>query len=249
MKLIEVDEEILFDEYRRDRSPDKRDRIFHKYEHLADRAARRYAAKSLPYDDTYQVAAMALLGAIDRYDPDRGVPFKYYATPTISGALKNYIRDNTHPIKLPRDAYEMLPSLFRATSQLTGELNREPTPEEIAERLNRPVEKIEELIEIAGMRLVSSLQERAVGGDGEMEDTREDFIGVDDRSLATLEESILVSEALKSLTPKERHVLGKKVLDMLTQREIGEEIGVSQMQISRILAEARKKLKQKCEYQ
>ncbi len=249
MKVIDQEEGLLFKEYQVARMPREKERIFQKYEHIVEKHAKRFSGRALPYDDSYQVAAIALLKAIDRYDPDRGVPFKYYAAPTISGALKNYVRDNTHPIKLPRDAYEMLPSLFRATAELTTRLNRMPTHQEIAEFLHQPVDKVEELLQVAGLRSVPSLQEQIKGNKGETEETRECLIGTDDPSLAIVEESILVREALASLTPRERHVLSKKVLDTWTQKEIGDEIGVSQMQISRILAAARKKLKQKCEYQ
>ena len=124
-----------------------------------------------------------------------------------------------------------------------------PTLQEIAEHLHQPLDKVEELLQVAGLRSIPSLQEKTRGQDGETAETRESFIGIDDPRLATVEEMILVSEALEFLTPKERYVLGKKVLNLLTQKQIGEEIGVSQMQVSRILAAARKKLKQKCTYQ
>jgi RNA polymerase sigma-B factor len=221
----------LFDHYRRTRDTDARDELVLRFMPLAQSLAGRYAHRG-ERDDLNQVASFALLKAIDRYDPSRGLAFSTFAVPTILGELKRYFRDYGWAVRVPRDLQERSLSVTRATERLTTRLGRSPTPAEIAEALDTTVESVLEALQTGSAYTPDRLDPRL---DADEEERTQLVVGVDEIGYAEAEASATLSPLLADLTDRERLIVRLRFEHDMTQSEIGMLIGVSQMQISRIL--------------
>ena len=201
---------------------------------LARKLARRYTGAHEPFEDLLQVASYGLLKALDRFDVDRGAAFSSFAVPTIVGELKRYFRDLGWAAHVPRGAQELALKAQRAQDKLTTKTGRSPTVAELAQYLELSTEDVLEGLEAAAAHHSSSLDAPYDDGDGES-GTLADTLGQDDAGLQLVEHAATVAAAMQTLSERERQVVHLRFFEDRTQSEIAEQIGVSQMQISRIL--------------
>ena len=225
------DDTRLFVRYRRDRDPADRAALVERYTPLARQLARRYHASDA--EDVLQVAFIGLLKAIDRFDPDRGLAFSSLAVPTILGEIKRYFRDLGWTVRVPRDIQELALRVEKVADALTGELGRLPTAQEIADRCDTTAERVLEARASATAHRAISLDQPS--GDPDMEDIV-DRLGADDAGYERAESAVQVDGLLAELPDRERQVLELRFREDLMQREIAERLGISQMQVSRLIA-------------
>lgn len=230
VRLDDLPEDELWDRVTEDRSA--RDEIFARYEGFAGAIARRYR-RGAERADADQVAFMALVGAIDRFDPTRGVKFSTFAGKTISGELKKYLRDTAWAIKVPRSLKEAVLFVTKEKNRLNQELGRTPTTDEIATVTGLSEQEVEEAIE-AGQAFGATSLDAPIG-----EDTRttvKDMLSDDTATLADAERWWMIEPLLAELSERDQQVLHMRFFEDMSQSEIADVIGVSQMQVSRILS-------------
>ena len=227
----------LFARYLDQRDPMDRDVLVERFLPLARQLARRYERPDEPFDDLFQVACLGLINAIDRFDLDRGLAFSSYAVPTILGEIKRYFRDRTWSVRVPRDLQDLALKVDRAVTELDIELHRQPTVAEIGAKIGADEEDVVEALEASGAYRATSLQ-MPWGADASSGDTLGDVIGNEDCGFARAEDRATIEHVMRVITPREREVLRLRFAEDLTQAEIGERIGISQMQVSRIIRQA-----------
>jgi RNA polymerase sigma-B factor len=197
---------------------------------LAHQLARRFANRGEPYDDLVQVASMALVKSVDRFDPDRGVEFSTFATRTIIGELKRHFRDKGWAIRAPRRIQELYLAIRPTVETLTQELGRPPTVVEIAASVGTSEESVLEALE-AGQRYRTASIDAPDRQDGSIAlrlgHVDAGFVGTDDR--------ILLAMSMADLPERERAIIKLRFVDGLTQSEIADQVGLSQMHVSRLL--------------
>jgi RNA polymerase sigma-B factor len=225
------DDARLFARYRRDGDIDARDELVERFMPLARHIANKYA-DGADRDDLTQVASLALLKAIDRYDPERGVAFSSYAVPTVVGEIKRYFRDYGWAVRPPRELQELSLRVRRVAERLATDRGRSATPAEIAEAMDVGVEDVLEALQTVSAHRPETL-DRPEGPDDERPLGAK--LAVDDDGYEQAEAVATLSPLLAQLSARERAVLKLRFEDDLTQSEIGEIVGVSQMQVSRIL--------------
>ncbi|MEU8224840.1 RNA polymerase sigma factor SigF [Kribbella sp. NPDC048915] len=201
---------------------------------LVEHLARRFRNRGEPYDDLVQVATIGLIKAIDRFDPERGVEFSTYATPTILGEIKRYFRDKGWAIRVPRRLQELRLSLTSATAELTQELGRAPTVAELSERLGLSPDLVIEGLESANAYNTLSLD--APDQNETDATTVLDGLGGEDEALESVEYRESLKPLLAQLDTREKRILTLRFFRGMTQSQIAEEIGISQMHVSRLLA-------------
>jgi RNA polymerase sigma-B factor len=210
-----------------------REELVERFLGLARQVAVRYRRQSEPLEDVMQVASLGLLKAIDRFDPDRGIAFSSFAVPTMLGEVKRHFRDKSWTVRPPRDLQELTLRVEQATSQLSSTLGRSPSVSELAEHLDVGDEDILEALEAGRARGATSLS--APRGDEEDGTTLGDLLGDEEEGFDRAEDRATLAVLFAELTPRERQVLTLRFRRDMTQAEIGEVIGVSQMQVSRII--------------
>jgi RNA polymerase sigma-B factor len=213
-----------------------RDELVERYMPLARRLARRYLGAREPFEDLVQVASLGLVKAIDRFDPTRGHTFASYAIPTILGELRRYFRDSTWSVHVPRGAQERAAAIETAQEALRGEQRGAPTVAQIAEYLEISAEEV--LDGMLAMRAyeADSLDAPAVPGEDGEGRSGLDRIGSEDGRYELIEADASAAPAIRELPERERRVLRMRFVEEMSQSEIATRIGVSQMQVSRILA-------------
>ena len=221
-----------------DGDPRARDQLAEEMLPLARALAGRYANRGEPLDDLVQVACVGIMKAIDGFDISREVRFSSYATPTVLGEIKRHFRDKTWAMRVPRGLQELQLQVAKARDKLTNELGRSPTVQEIAEVVNAPFEEVLATIQSVSARRARSLDE-PTGEDM----TLADSIGGRDVELERAEMRVLLDEAMDVLSDRDREVLRLRFAEDLTQTEISSRIGVSQMQVSRIIRQSIAKLR------
>jgi RNA polymerase sigma-B factor len=221
-----------------------REALVERFLPLARQLARRYQRGGELLDDLNQVASLGLLKAIDRFDPARQTAFSSFAVPTILGELKRHFRDKGWSVRVPRDLQELAVRLEPVSEELARELGRAATPAEIAARTGTTLEQVLEAREAAGAY-------RAVSLDRPREDDEEGetgiVVGIEDPGFGVAEDSATVERLMRVLSDRERTVLRLRFEQDLTQAEIGERIGVSQMHVSRIIRQAVARLREAAE--
>jgi RNA polymerase sigma-B factor len=227
----------LFRRYARFDDLAARDELFERFLPLARGLARRYHRGTEPLDDLVQVASIGLLAAIRRFDPERGREFTTFAIPTIVGELKRYYRDYGWAMKVPRGDKDRVVTLNRAIEDLSTRGGRSPTPAELAEHTDMTLEQVLSGLELAAAAWPASLEDSGGRADDEPCTIR-DAIGADDATLDLVECRDVVERSVRGLSAREQRVLYLRFVEDLTQTEIGDRIGVSQMQVSRILRAA-----------
>ena len=203
--------------------------------------ALRYAYTDEPVDDLFQVASLGLLKAIDRYEPARGSKFTSYATPTILGELKRHFRDKGWALHVPRDLQERALALGRETEELSKRLGRSPSVRELAAALGCRPEQVLEATEAARSYETASL-DAPVSRDGDGSGTLVELLGSEDGSYGLVESRQAIANTWRALPELEQEVLALRFVHDLTQREIGQRIGYSQMHVSRLLRRALERL-------
>ena len=214
------------------------------YRYLVISIARRYARGKSNYDDIVQVGMLGLLGAIRRFDPDFGGGFEAYAVPTIVGEIKHFLRDKTWDVHVPRRLKELGIRIKEAVELLTVELQYSPTIEEIAAHLKVREEEVLEAIEIGGSYHALSMdQSLECNADGSTM-TFFDVIGKIDDGYEKTNKRLIVANAMRNLNVQEKQIIQFTYIDQISQKEAGERLGISQMQVSRIQRRAIKKLQE-----
>jgi RNA polymerase sigma-B factor len=231
-----ADEAELWRRFSRDRDPAIREELVSRNLPFAKRLARRYRGASESFDDLLQVASLALVNAVDRFDPDRGIPFSAFASPTILGELKRHFRDRAWTVRVPRGLHDRMAQVDKAVAELTEKLQRSPSIGEIAERLELEPTDVLEVLEANHNRRPLSL-DRPVGDETE-ETSPADWVGEEDKNFELVEGRVALDAALPHLDERERLVLRLRFVEDLTQSQIAEQIGHSQMHVSRILRRA-----------
>jgi RNA polymerase sigma-B factor len=210
-----------------------REGLVHLHLPLVEHCARRFRNRGEPLEDLVQVGTIGLIKSVDRFDTERGVEFSTYATPTIIGEIKRYFRDKGWAIRVPRRLQELRMQIGTASAELTQSLGRSPTPRELAEAIGCTVEEIIEGIESSNAYSTLSLDASDDSDDGAA--SMLDAIGVDDEGLEHVEIRESIKPLLDRLAPREKKILLLRFFKNMTQSQIAEEIGVSQMHVSRLL--------------
>lgn len=218
----------LFREYRKTGSKEIRNKLVENYIYVAEILAKKFAGRGVEYDDLLQVASEALIMGVEKFDPDVGVQFTTYITPTVTGVIKNYFRDYSRAVRPPRRVYTLSAKIKNETNEYYNEYGTKPTVKQLAERLNTDEESIMEALEY---RAPISLDSEVTSEDGEgrlydiIPDSRDNFEMFDDNES-------LKSEIAK-LDPTEQKVVKLRFIQGKSQSEVGRELGVSQMFVSR----------------
>jgi RNA polymerase sigma-B factor len=215
-----------------------RSELVEMHQPLVHHIARRYADRGEPFDDVFQVGNLGLISAVDRFDPERGVAFSSFAVPTITGAIRRHFRDATWALKVPRRVQESRSKIHTACDVLTQELGRSPTIHEIAERCDMDAHDVLDSLELSRARETTPIDTPISDGS-----SIADRIGDSDHALGEIEDKETVRRLLDSLPKHDREVVVMRFFDGMSQTQIAEEVGVSQMQVSRILGRSLARLR------
>lgn len=232
----------LFARIRIDDDLHARELLIERYLPLARRLARRYQHTDEPIEDLIQVASVGLLKAVDRFDCSREVMFSSYAVPTILGEIKRYFRDRTWSVRVPRDLQELALRVDQTVTRLSLGQRRAPSVGEIARAVETSEEQVLEALAAMGAYRASSLDAPRPTREEENESVTE-ALGTHDHSFDRAEERATLEPLMGRLSERERTVLRLRFGDDMTQAEIGERIGVSQMQVSRLIRQALARLR------
>jgi RNA polymerase sigma-B factor len=222
-----------FAEYRRTGDRALRNQLVEEHMRLAEFLARRFSHRGESPEDLRQVALVGLLKAVERFEPDRGLQFSSFATPTITGELKRHFRDKGWAVRVPRRIQELHLELDRTVAELNQELGRPPTPAEIAQRAGVLEEDVLESMEAGSLYRLASLDSSR--SDDEAAPSPAQRLGEFDHELGAVENRVAVSEMLSLLPEREQKIVYLRFFEGLTQSEIAEQIGISQMHVSRLL--------------
>lgn len=228
--------------YRQGGDVHAREQLVRRFLPLARRLARRYERASEPLEDLVQVACVGLVKAIDRFDSEQGTGFSSYAVPTILGELKRHFRDSGWALHVPRGLQERVLKLNEAMEHLSGELGRSPTPQELADELAIPMEEVLEGMEAGAAYDTISLDAPLRSSEDE-KTTYADAMGETDERFELVEHSATLGRALRAMPERERSILYLRFAEGLTQVEIAERVGVSQMHVSRLIRRALERLR------
>lgn len=228
---LKMDDAELFMEYINTKDVKYRNAIVSKYLNLAEYLSKKFVNRGVDYDDIYQVACIALIKAVERFSLDKGVKFVSFATPTVLGEIKRFFRDKSAAIKIPRRLYEARQGLNNARDELTQKLNRVPRADEIAAYMKVSVETVLEIIEAGSSSIIKSLDQSVYqDNDSELGDT----LGYDEKTYEKIENRDFIEKTLKLFGEVEREFITLRYIQNLTQKQIAEKFGVSQMYISRM---------------
>jgi RNA polymerase sigma-B factor len=222
------EDRALFARYLDERDPVDRQDLVERFLPLARRLGLRYRRPGEPFDDLLQVASLGLVKAIDRFDVDRGLAFSSYAMPTILGELRRYLRDGTWSVHVPRNLQELALQVDRTVTALARDLRRQPKVAEVAEKLGVSQEAALEALEAHGAYTATSL-ETPRHNDDEAGATLGATIGTADAGFELAEHRATLAELMKTLSARDRQVVQLRFQHDLTQAEIGEHLGISQM--------------------
>ncbi|MDN3296987.1 RNA polymerase sigma factor SigF [Streptomyces ficellus] len=209
---------------------------------LVEHLARRFRNRGEPLDDLTQVATIGLIKSVDRFDPERGVEFSTYATPTVVGEIKRHFRDKGWAVRVPRRLQELRLSLTTATAELSQLHGRSPTVHELAERLGISEEEVLEGLESANAYSTLSLD---VPDTDDESPAVADTLGAEDEALEGVEYRESLKPLLEDLPPREKRILLLRFFGNMTQSQIAQEVGISQMHVSRLLARTLAQLREK----
>ncbi len=209
---------------------------------LVEHLARRFRNRGEPLDDLTQVATIGLIKSVDRFDPDRGVEFSTYATPTVVGEIKRHFRDKGWAVRVPRRLQELRLALTTATAELSQLHGRSPTVHELAEKLSISEEEVLEGLESANAYSTLSLD---VPDTDDESPAVADTLGAEDEALEGVEYRESLKPLLEDLPPREKRILLLRFFGNMTQSQIAQEVGISQMHVSRLLARTLAQLREK----
>src|SRR3954447_1711870 len=233
----------LFIRHQREGDEGAREALIQRFLPLARQLARRYQRADEPLEDLMQVASLGLIKAIDRFDAQRDIAFSSYAVPTILGELKRHFRDRTWAVRVPRDLQELSLKVDRAVGDLSRESHKQPSVVQISERVGATEEQVLEALEASGAYRATSFDAPRAGGEDDAGDSLGDAVGHQDTGFGLAEDRATLDRLMQSIGAREREVLRLRFVEDMTQAEIGERIGVSQMQISRLIRQSLARLR------
>ena len=234
----------LFEQWQQHGDQHAREALVERFLPLARGLARRYLGRQEPIEDLVQVAYLGLVKAVDRFDVSRGNRFAAFAVPTILGELRRHFRDTSWAVHVPRGAQERAMEVEQASEVLTSASGRAPTVAELALYLERDQEEVLDALQVTTARSSVSLDAPRPGGAADEDsEPRAETIGVEDEGYAFVEDGSAVANALASLSPRERLILHLRFEREMTQSEIAAEVGLSQMQISRLLRQSLQRMR------
>ncbi len=203
---------------------------------LADSIAWRFDGRGETHEDLVQVARLALVNAVDRFDPEKGSGLVAFAVPTIMGEIRRHFRDTGWALHVPRRLQELSLAVASATAMLSQDLGRAPSPRELAHHVGVSVDDIMEALSADGAYNALSIDAPAHASDAPAEDTLSESIGSDDPTLEVIEDRMMLRSVLADLPDREREILKLRFIDNMTQSRIAAQVGISQMHVSRILS-------------
>ena len=238
LELGTARQEALFEQCQRGGDRAARNALVQRFLPLARRLARRYAHSSVPSEDLIQVANLALVNAVDRFDPERGTAFGAFAIPTILGELKRYFRDSAWAVHVTRAAQERALAVGEASEHLLNELGRAPRVREIAGHMELSEEDVLDGLQAARAFSTMSLDAPSPSGEPGSRASLEADLGVEDERFELIDDGVSLSSAVRQLPQSEQRMLRLRFVEEMTQSEIGARLGISQMQVSRLLRRA-----------
>jgi len=230
-----LEDERLLERYHRTGDLEARDELVVRFMPLARQLAARYRHGGEPLEDLVQVACVGLIKAVDRYDPERGNGFTRYAVPTMLGEIKRHFRDKAWSVHVPRATQELVLKVGEALGELPSKLGRSPTPRDVAAVTGAPVEDVLEAMEAATAYEAVSLDAPRPGASDEEGWTLSDSLSDEEQGYELVEIGETLRGTLEALPARERLILRLRFEEDLTQAEIAEQVGVSQMHVSRLL--------------
>ena len=242
LTIIRTESEELFDRWQNHHDQRARAELVERFLPLARKLARRYAGAREPFDDLVQVASLGLVKAVDRFDTSRGTAFSSFAVPTILGELKRYFRDLGWSVHVPRGAQEQALKVEEAQQLLTSKTGHPPTVDELAQYLELSTEEVLDGLQTAEAYGAVSL-DAPVSSDEDGTPSRLEAIGDEDERFALIDERATIFAAALCLPERERRILFLRFGEDLTQSEIADRVGVSQMQVSRLLRRSLQRLR------
>jgi RNA polymerase sigma-B factor len=242
-RMRAVDDRTLLRRYHEEGDRAAREQLIERYMSLVRSLARRYAHRGEHLDDLIQIGAIGLIKAIDRFELDRGVELTTYATPNIIGEIKRHFRDKGWAVRVPRGLQELSVQLSRLVEQLTVQLGRSPTIAEIAEAADVEEEEVLEALE-SGRAYTSVSLSSAGGSDNEDELDPLESIGSEEHQYEISEDRAVLAPGFQVLDERERKILHLRFFEGLTQSQIAQQVGISQMHVSRLIRRSLEKIRE-----
>ncbi|WP_077597738.1 SigB/SigF/SigG family RNA polymerase sigma factor [Olsenella urininfantis] len=232
----------LFRRYKDEGDEDAREQLVMSHLNLVRFLASKFKNRGEPLDDLIQVGTIGLIKAIDRFEPERGLEFTTFATPTIMGEIRRHFRDKGWSVRVPRRLQELSSKVNQMTDELTKELQRSPSVEEIAHALDSTVEEVLEAMESS-----SAYSSVPLEGGSSSDDAPSviDHYASEDEDLASSDDRMIIEETMRDFSPREQEIIGMRFLEGLTQVEIAGRLGISQVQVSRLLRRTLKKIQER----
>jgi RNA polymerase sigma-B factor len=241
--VTRIDDKILLRRYHEDGDLQAREKLIEQYMSLVRSLARRYSYRGEQLEDLVQIGAIGLIKAIDRFDLERGVELTTYATPNIIGEIKRHFRDKGWSVRVPRGLQELNVQLSRLVEQLTVQLARSPTIPELAKAAGVEEEQVLEALESG--RAYTSLSLSVGGGGGDDDDLDPlESLGTEEHQYAVSEDRAVLAPGFKVLDERERKILQLRFFEGLTQSQIAQQVGISQMHVSRLIRRSLEKIRE-----
>jgi RNA polymerase sigma-B factor len=241
--MTRIDDKILLRRYHEDGDLQAREQLIEQYMSLVRSLARRYSYRGEQLEDLVQIGAIGLIKAIDRFDLDRGVELTTYATPNIIGEIKRHFRDKGWSVRVPRGLQELNVQLSRLVEQLTVQLARSPTIPELAKAAGVEEEEVLEALESG--RAYTSLSLSVGGGGGDDDDLDPlESLGTEEHQYEVSEDRAVLAPGFKALDERERKILQLRFFEGLTQSQIAQQVGISQMHVSRLIRRSLEKIRE-----
>jgi len=241
--MTRIDDKILLRRYHENGDLQAREQLIEQYMSLVRSLARRYSYRGEQLEDLVQIGAIGLIKAIDRFDLDRGVELTTYATPNIIGEIKRHFRDKGWSVRVPRGLQELNVQLSRLVEQLTVQLSRSPTIPELAKAAGVEEEEVLEALESG--RAYTSLSLSVGGGGGDDDDLDPlESLGTEEHQYEVSEDRAVLAPGFKALDERERTILQLRFFEGLTQSQIAQQVGISQMHVSRLIRRSLEKIRE-----
>jgi RNA polymerase sigma-B factor len=241
--VTRIDDKILLRRYHEDGDLQAREQLIEQYMSLVRSLARRYSYRGEQLEDLVQIGAIGLIKAIDRFDLGRGVELTTYATPNIIGEIKRHFRDKGWSVRVPRGLQELNVQLSRLVEQLTVQLSRSPTIPELAKAAGVEEEEVLEALESG--RAYTSLSLSVGGGGGDDDDLDPlESLGTEEHQYEVSEDRAVLAPGFKALDERERRILQLRFFEGLTQSQIAQQVGISQMHVSRLIRRSLEKIRE-----
>jgi RNA polymerase sigma-B factor len=240
---IERDAESMFRRFAISRDVRMRDQLVKMHLNLVRYLASKFVNRGEPFDDLVQVGTIGLINAVDRFDPERGIKFSTYATPTIVGEIRRYFRDKAWSLKVPRRLQELNIAASRAQEALSSKLGRPPSIREVAERIGATEEETLEAIELGNAYDTVSLDSQMSFESDSSGMTLGEFIGEEDATIQSLTAYGDLTQAIENLEPRERMIIVYRFFSDMSQADVAAKLNISQMHVSRLQTHALHSLK------